>query len=210
MEFIFMSEGDTPVGLTHEHRYRELVDEGLLAERVGFDAFGSSEQHVAIGTASVSAPEVLYPYLMAITSRIRFIHLVTLLPTRINHALRVAERIATEDILSNGRVELGTGRGNTTLALRAFEVDPTENKAQWDEGVELIRSAFLNDTFSFVGDHYKIPPRSLVPKPLQLPYPPISVAAGSPSSVETAARKGGCMRSRKSQGQDASIHYSLP
>ncbi len=190
MEFIFMSEGDTPVGLTHEHRYRELIDEVLLAERVGFDAFGSSEQHVAIGTASISSPEVLYPYLMALTSRIRFIHLVTLLPTRINHALRVAERIATEDILSDGRVELGTGRGNTTLALRAFEVDPTENKAQWDEGIELIRSAFLDDPFSFVGDHYKIPPRSLVPKALQRPYPPISVAAGSPGSVETAARKG--------------------
>ncbi|WP_331743106.1 LLM class flavin-dependent oxidoreductase [Kitasatospora sp. NBC_01300] len=190
MDFILMTEGDTPPGLTHQHRYRELIEEVLLAERVGFDAFGSSEQHVAIGTASISAPEVLYPYLMALTNRIRFIHLVTLLPTRINHALRVAERIATEDILSNGRVELGTGRGNTTLALRAFEVDPTENKAQWREGIELIRRAFLDDPFSFVGEHYKIPPRSLVPKPLQGPYPPISAAAGSPSSVETAASMG--------------------
>jgi alkanesulfonate monooxygenase SsuD/methylene tetrahydromethanopterin reductase-like flavin-dependent oxidoreductase (luciferase family) len=190
MDFIMMTEGDTPVGFTHEHRYRELVEEVLLAERVGFDAFGSSEQHVAIGTASVSAPEVLYPYLMALTSRLRFIHLVTLLPTRMNHALRVAERIATEDILSNGRVELGTGRGNTTLALRAFEVDPAENKSQWREGVELIRRAFLDDPFSFVGEHYKIPPRSLVPKPLQSPYPPISAATGSPGSVEGAAALG--------------------
>lgn len=190
MDFILMTEGDTPAGLTHEHRYRELVDEVLLAERVGFDAFGSSEQHVAIGTASVSAPEVLYPYLMAITSRIRFIHLVTLLPTRMNHALRVAERIATEDILSGGRVELGTGRGNTTLALRAFEVDPADNRSQWREGVELIRRAFLDDPFSFVGEHYKIPPRSLVPKPLQWPYPPISAATGSPGSVEGAAALG--------------------
>ncbi|WP_413098496.1 LLM class flavin-dependent oxidoreductase [Streptomyces sp. Inha503] len=106
MDFILMSEGDTPVGLTHEHRYRELVEEVLLAERVGFDAFGSSD-----------------------------------------HALRVAERVATEDILSNGRVELGTGRGNTTLALRAFEVDPSENKSQWREGVELIRRAFLDAPF---------------------------------------------------------------
>ncbi|MYR55657.1 LLM class flavin-dependent oxidoreductase, partial [Streptomyces sp. SID625] len=190
MDFILMTEGDTPPGLTHEHRYRELIEEVLLAERVGFDAFGSSEQHVAIGTASISAPEVLYPYLMALTHRIRFIHLVTLLPTRINHALRVAERIATEDILSHGRVELGTGRGNTTLALRAFEVDPTENKAQWREGIELIRRAFLDDPFWYVGEHYKVPPRSLVPKPLQAPYPPISAAAGSPSSVETAASLG--------------------
>ena len=190
MDFILMTEGDTPVGLTHAHRYQELVEEVLLAEKVGFDAFGTSEQHVAIGTASISAPESFYPYLMALTSRIRFIHLVTLLPTRMNHALRVAERIATEDILSHGRIELGTGRGNTTLALRAFEVDPTDNKSQWREGVELIRRAFLDDTFSFVGEHYKVPPRSLVPKPLQSPHPPISAAAGSPSSVQTCAEMG--------------------
>jgi alkanesulfonate monooxygenase SsuD/methylene tetrahydromethanopterin reductase-like flavin-dependent oxidoreductase (luciferase family) len=190
MRFIFMSEGETAPGHTHQQRYRELVDEVLLAEKVGFDAFGTSEQHVAIGTASTSAPEVLYPYLMALTSRIQFIHLVTLLPTRINHALRVAERLATEDILSNGRVALGVGRGNTTLALRAFEVSPTENKAQLIEGIEVIRRAMAQDIFSFVGDHYKIPPRSLVPKHIQQPYPPILMATGSPESVRSAAQMG--------------------
>ncbi|RRQ28669.1 LLM class flavin-dependent oxidoreductase [Rhodococcus sp. Eu-32] len=190
MRFIFMSEGETPAGHTHEHRYRELIDEVLLAEEVGFDAFGTSEQHVAIGTATTSAPEVIYPYLMARTSRIRFIHLVTLLPTRINHALRVAERLATEDILSNGRVELGVGRGNTTLALRAFEVSPSENKAQQLEGLEVIRRALHNDIFSFVGEHYKIPPRSLVPKAIQAPCPPIHMATGSPESVRAAAELG--------------------
>ncbi|WP_280435492.1 LLM class flavin-dependent oxidoreductase [Nocardia carnea] len=190
MRFIFMSEGETAPGHTYEHRYRELVEEVLLAEEVGFDAFGTSEQHVAIGTATTSAPEVIYPYLMALTSRIRFIHLVTLLPTRINHALRVAERLATEDILSNGRVELGVGRGNTTLALRAFEVSPAENKAQQIEGLEVIRRALHNDVFSYVGEHYKIPPRSLVPKGIQAPYPPIHMATGSPESVRTAAELG--------------------
>ncbi|MFI6310142.1 LLM class flavin-dependent oxidoreductase [Nocardia fusca] len=190
MRFIFMSEGETAPGHTYEHRYRELVEEVLLAEEVGFDAFGTSEQHVAIGTATTSAPEVIYPYLMALTSRIRFVHLVTLLPTRINHALRVAERLATEDILSNGRVELGVGRGNTTLALRAFEVSPAENKAQQIEGLEVIRRALHNDVFSYVGQHYKIPPRSLVPKGIQAPCPPIHMATGSPESVRTAAELG--------------------
>ncbi|MEV3964746.1 LLM class flavin-dependent oxidoreductase [Nocardia sp. NPDC050193] len=190
MRFIFMSEGETAPGHTYEHRYRELIDEVLLAEEVGFDAFGTSEQHVAIGTATTSAPEVIYPYLMALTSRIRFVHLVTLLPTRINHALRVAERLATEDILSNGRVELGVGRGNTTLALRAFEVSPSENKAQQIEGLEVIRRALHNDVFSYVGEHYKIPPRSLVPKGIQTPCPPIHMATGSPESVRIAAELG--------------------
>lgn len=190
MRFIFMSEGETAPGASYEHRYRELIDEVLLAEEVGFDAFGTSEQHLAIGTATTSAPEVLYPYLMALTSRIRFVHLVTLLPTRINHAIRVAERLATQDVLSHGRVELGVGRGNTTLSLRAFEVSPSENKSQQLEGIEVIRRALHKDVFSFVGEHYKIPPRSLVPRSIQTPYPPIHMATGSPESVKAAAELG--------------------
>jgi alkanesulfonate monooxygenase SsuD/methylene tetrahydromethanopterin reductase-like flavin-dependent oxidoreductase (luciferase family) len=190
MRFIFFSEGETPPGHTHAQRYRELVDEVLLAEKVGFDAFGCSEQHFAVGTASTSAPEVIYPYLMALTSRIQFIHLITPLPKNINHALRVAERLATEDILSNGRVALTVGRGNTTLALHAFEVAPEVTKAQQMEGIEIIRRALYNDIFSFVGEHYKIPPRSLVPKHVQRPYPPILMATGSPDSIAAAARMG--------------------
>lgn len=190
MDFIFMSEGEAAPGLTHTARYQELIDEVLLAEKVGFDYFGTSEQHVALGTATISAPEVLYPYLMALTSRIRFIHLVTLLPRNMNHALRVAERLATEDILSGGRVELGTGRGNTTLALRAFEVDPTKNKSEWREGIEIIRKALSEPVFSHVGEHYKIPPRALVPSAVQYPHPPLSVAASGPSSHIEAAELG--------------------
>ncbi|MDI4231735.1 LLM class flavin-dependent oxidoreductase [Bradyrhizobium sp. Arg237L] len=190
MRFIFFSEGETQPGHTHAHRYRELIDEVILAEKVGFDAFGCSEQHFAIGTASTSAPEVIYPYMMALTSRIQFIHLITPLPKKINHALRVAERLATEDILSNGRVGLAVGRGNTTLALRAFEVDPEETKAQQMEGIEVIRRALSNDIFSFVGEHYKIPPRSLTPKHVTLPYPPIMMATSSPQSIAAAAHMG--------------------
>jgi alkanesulfonate monooxygenase SsuD/methylene tetrahydromethanopterin reductase-like flavin-dependent oxidoreductase (luciferase family) len=190
MRFGFISEGETPVGVTHQRRYLELIDEMLLAEKVGFDLVGTSEQHFAIGGISVSAPETLYPYVMALTSHVRFIHAITLMPMRFNHPLRVAERLATEDILSNGRVELGTGRGNTTLALRAFEVGVEENKAQWSEGIDLLRQAFLKDPFHFEGEYYKVPPRSLTPKPLQQPHPPLSVAATSPDTHKQAAQKG--------------------
>lgn len=190
MRFGFISEAETAPGATHRQRYFELIDEMIFAEKMGFDLVGTSEQHFAIGGISVSAPETLYPYVMALTSRIRFLHAITLLPMRINHPLRVAERVATEDILSHGRVELGTGRGNTTLALRAFEVSPEENKAQWSEGLDLIRTAFLNDPFHFEGEYYKVPPRSLTPKPVQYPHPPLSVAATSPETHRQAAEKG--------------------
>ncbi|MQA77195.1 MAG: LLM class flavin-dependent oxidoreductase [Streptosporangiales bacterium] len=203
MRFGFISEAETPPGFTHRQRYMEVVDEMLLAEKVGFDLVGTSEQHFAIGGVSVSAPETLYPYVMALTSRVRFIHAITLMPMRFNHPLRVAERLATEDILSNGRVELGTGRGNTTLALRAFEVGAEENKAQWSEGLDLLRAAFLHDPFHFEGEYYKVPPRSLTPKPVQIPHPPISVAATSPETHRQAAQKGiGAISSSSFMGFD--------
>ncbi|MFC3242542.1 LLM class flavin-dependent oxidoreductase [Gordonia humi] len=87
-------------------------------------------------------------------------------------------------------MELGVGRGNTTLALRAFEVSPAENKAQQLEGLEVIRRALHNDVFSYVGEHYKIPPRGLVPRGLQKPYPPIHMATGSPESSAGSGRTG--------------------
>ncbi|MCE2525425.1 MAG: LLM class flavin-dependent oxidoreductase [Acidimicrobiia bacterium] len=190
MRFGFLTEGDTKPGMTHYTRYHELVEQVLLAEKVGFDTFGASEQHLAIGGATTSAPEVIYAYLMALTTRIRFAHAIVLMPTRFNHPLRVAERLATMDILSHGRVEAAMGRGNTMLALRAFEVSPEENRAQLLEGVDLLRASFLDDPFTFVGNYYKVPPRSLVPKPVQYPHPPLALAATSPASHMLAAQKG--------------------
>ena len=190
MRFGFLTEGDTRPGATHYHRYHELVEQVLVAEKVGFDLFGASEQHLAIGGASTSAPEILYAYLAAVTTRIRFAHAIVLMPVRFNHPLRVAERLATLDIMSHGRVEAAMGRGNTMLALRAFEVSPEDNRSQLEEGIDLVRAAFLDDPFTFVGQHYKVPPRSLVPKPVQYPHPPLAVAATSPASHTLAAQKG--------------------
>ena len=190
MRFGFLSEGDTPIGSTHYQRYHELVDQVIAAERFGWDIFGCSEQHLAIGGASTSAPEVLYSYMMALTSRIKFSFAVALMPSRINHPIRTAERIATLDILSHGRMEAVFGRGNTMLALRAFEVDSETNKTEMEEGIDLIVSAFLNVPFNFVGEFYKVPPRSLIPKPITTPHPPLAVAATSVASSATAGAKG--------------------
>lgn len=189
MKFGYMSEGETAEGESYYHRYQELIKEVIYAEELGFDLFASSEQHFTFG-ATVSAPECLYSYLFAVTKRIRFRHAVCLMPYRINHPLRVAERIATEDILSGGRIELGTGRANTSLIVKAFEVNPEQTRDEWQEAVEIIRLAFTEQPFSYKGKFFDIPKRYMVPRPLQQPYPPISVAATSPDSMESAARMG--------------------
>ena len=190
MKFMFMSEGDTLPGESYQIRAWDLVDQVIHAEKWGFDSFGVSEQQFAVGGVSTSSPEVLYAYLFALTSRIRFAHAITLLPKNINHALKVACRTAVQDVLSRGRIELGVGRGNTTLALRAYEVDVEKNRSEVLEGIQVLKAAFTQDPFMFYGEHYKIPPRSLVPKPVQTPYPPLYMAATSPESHELAGELG--------------------
>lgn len=190
MKFGFLSEGDTPPGTTYDRRYWDLIDEVLLAEEMGFDYFGCSEQHVTVGGASVSSPEILYSYLIARTSRIRFRHASALTATRINHPLRTAERIAMEDILSRGRVELGLARGNSTAQLRAFEVELDETRSQLEEALAVIRAAFNERPFSYSGQHYEIPPRFLVPPPYQTPHPPLLLAATSDESHRWAGEEG--------------------
>lgn len=190
MKFGFWSEQETQVGHSYARRLHELIDEAILAERMGFDCICLSEQHVALGGISSSAPEVVYGYLAAVTSRIRLRPAVVLMPYRINHALRTAERLAVTDILSNGRAELYCGRSNTTIALRAFNVEASDTLPQMEEGIDVVRTALSQEIFSFEGKYYQIPPRSLVPKPLQKPYPPIGIAATSPRSHVWAGEQG--------------------
>ena len=190
MKFMFFSEGDTLAGESYQVRYKDLIEQVIHAEKWGFDSFGCSEQHFALGGVSTSSPEILYAYLFPLTKRIRFAHAITLLPKNINHALKVASRTTVQDVLSDGRIDLGVGRGNTTIGLRAFEVDIEKNREEWYEGIQVLQKAFTEDPFMYYGEHYKIPPRSLVPKPVQQPHPPIYTAATSPPSHEIAGQLG--------------------
>lgn len=190
LKFGFWSEQETQVGQSYARRLHELVDEARLAEKMGFDHIALSEQHVALGGISSSAPEVVFGYLAAVTSRVKLRSAVTLMPHRINHALRNAERLAVTDILSHGRMEFYGGRANTTIAMRAFNVDPRETLAQMEEGIALLRKSMREDIFTFEGKYYQIPPRQLVPKPFQKPHPVIGIAATSERSHQWAGSEG--------------------
>jgi alkanesulfonate monooxygenase SsuD/methylene tetrahydromethanopterin reductase-like flavin-dependent oxidoreductase (luciferase family) len=204
LKFGFWSEQETQVGHSYSRRLHELVDEAILAEKFNFDFVALSEQHVALGGISSSAPEVVFGYLAAKTTRIRLRGAVMLMPKKINHPLRTAERVSVLDILSNGRFELYCGRANTTIAMRAFNVDPAETQEQLEEGLDVIRSAMRNDIFTHQGKNYQIPPRMLVPKPLQKPHPPIGIAATSLRSHVWAGQQGlGVMSSNLYQGWEA-------
>ena len=171
------------------HRYHEVVEEAMYAERMGFDFWGTSEQHFGTG-AVVSSPETLFAYVAAKTSRIGLRHMVTLVPFAFNHPIRVAEHLATLDIMSTGRAELYVGRGNSTLELDGFAVSATENRAQMWEALEIIDKAMSQEEFEHHSETMDIPRRRLVPRSLQVPHPPIGTVSTSVESSRMAAERG--------------------
>jgi alkanesulfonate monooxygenase SsuD/methylene tetrahydromethanopterin reductase-like flavin-dependent oxidoreductase (luciferase family) len=170
--------------------YQQVVAQVQYAEIMGFTSCWTVEHHFLGEYSHCSAPEVLYGYLAAKTSRIRLGHGVVLLPFPYNHPIRVAERVATLDLLSNGRVEFGTGRSGTLLELDGFGIPLDESRARWEEALDMILKMWTQETFSYQGTYFQIPERIIVPKPLQKPHPPIWMAATSSESHEIAGCKG--------------------
>ncbi|MGV0791202.1 LLM class flavin-dependent oxidoreductase [Mycolicibacterium sp. XJ1819] len=189
MRFGTLSEADTPDGMTHYHRYHEQLEEAAFADSLGFDFWGVSEQHFLPTTSSISAPETFFAAVAARTRRIKLRFLsVVMLP--FNHPVRVAERLATLDILSDGRVELCTARSNSPFTLDVFGVDPNETRSLWREGTEATIRALTEDPFEFKGQHYTIPPRSVTPKLYRDEMFPVMVIGTSLESCEIAGANG--------------------
>lgn len=168
----------------------EALEQIKLADRLGFDYVWEVEHHF-MGEFSVSsAPEVFLAAVSQHTERIRIGHGVVLLPFGYNHPIRVAERAATLDILSNGRLEFGTGRSATIYEMQPFGVDPEKTRDEWDEAVRMIPQMWTQDEFSWDSDRMRIPTRNVLPKPLQKPHPPMWMAGTQPSSATLAAERG--------------------
>jgi alkanesulfonate monooxygenase SsuD/methylene tetrahydromethanopterin reductase-like flavin-dependent oxidoreductase (luciferase family) len=173
-----------------EHRcYHEALAQIELADRLGFDTVWEVEHHFLTEFAHSSAPEVFLSAVAQRTSRIRIGHGVVLLPHKFNHPIRVAERVAALDLLSNGRVEFGTGR-SSQYEQAGFEIDTDLSRDMWQEALEIIPRMWTEDPFEYRGRFTTVPSRSVLPKPLQKPHPPIWMAATSPLSWEIAGRNG--------------------
>jgi alkanesulfonate monooxygenase SsuD/methylene tetrahydromethanopterin reductase-like flavin-dependent oxidoreductase (luciferase family) len=190
MRFGLLQESETELGSTHYFRYRELVREVQRAEEMGFDYWGTSEQHFVSPLATVTAPEVLYGAIAAQTHTIKIRHMVTLLPFNFNHPLRVAERMATLDVVSAGRAQLGCGRANHLWQLDAFQIKATETRPQMLEAMEVIEKALRLPEFEHHGALLDIPKRRLSPRPVQHPRPPMYVIATSTESHQIAGERG--------------------
>ena len=169
--------------------YKDAMAEAVLAEEVGFEYYWQTEHHFYPEIGHSSAPELFLAALAQHTSKIRLGLGVVVLPC--NHPFRVVEYVSTLDVLSGGRVELGTGRGASVYHSEAFGYDAEGAKELWDESIQIIASMFVDDPFpGWKGAHYDLPQRDLVPKPVQKPHPPMWLAATQPATFAKAARMG--------------------
>jgi alkanesulfonate monooxygenase SsuD/methylene tetrahydromethanopterin reductase-like flavin-dependent oxidoreductase (luciferase family) len=159
----------------------QAMDQIRLADQVGFNTVWVVEHHFQTEYSHSSAPEVFLGAVSQQTSHIRLGHGVVLLPMPFNHPVRVAERVATLDILSRGRVEFGVGR-SAMGEQKGFEIDASDSRAMMLEALAAIPKMWTSETFSWDGRYFRVPERAIVPKPVQKPHPPIWQASTSPDS----------------------------
>lgn len=169
----------------------ESLDQVELADRLGFDCAWATEHHFLEEVSHSSAPEVFLAACSQRTKTIRLGHGVCLAPPHYNHPARVAERLSTLDLLSNGRVEWGTGESSTLIEMSGYGVDPAQKTAMWRECVEQTANMMAMRPYpGFQGQFFSMPARNVIPKPMQRPHPPVWMACSRRESIIRAARHG--------------------
>ena len=169
---------------------RHTVDQIVHADKHGWDHVWLTEHHFLGGFSHMSAPEIIFGAAAYQTHHIRFGFGLALTPPKYNHPVRIAERAAMLDCLSNGRVDLGSGRSTTPAELYGFGLDPEESRAQWEEGLEAVARLLAEEDVELDGEFVKMPARTVYPRPVQQPHPPLWVGGVGPGNAERAAKRG--------------------
>jgi alkanesulfonate monooxygenase SsuD/methylene tetrahydromethanopterin reductase-like flavin-dependent oxidoreductase (luciferase family) len=171
--------------------FQDALTQVELADRLGIDYAWEVEHHFLEEYSHSSAPEVFLAAASQRTRHIRLGHGIVLMPPGYNHPARVAERLATLDLVSNGRVEWGTGESASRAELEGYGVPPAERRAMWRETVEQVANMLAMEPYpGFDGRYFSMPARNVLPKPVQKPHPPIWVACSNRETIHLAAQLG--------------------
>ncbi len=191
MKFGIFYEHQLPRPWKEDSEYRLLqqsLDQIELADQLGFDYAWEVEHHFLEEYSHSSAPEVFLAAASQRTKNIRLGHGIVQLTT--NHPARVAERISTLDLLSDGRVEFGIGEGSSVTELHPFDRRFRDKRAVWEDAVRCILPMFQESAWEYHGEYFDFPLRNVLPKPRQKPHPPLWVACSQFETIEMVARRG--------------------
>src|SRR5712691_13008623 len=170
MRFGIYAEMQTAPGKSHADMTWEILRQIEHADQVGFDVYSVIDHHFFQKFSISANPLALFSAAAQRTQRIRF--RVALFTLPLENSMRLAGQIAEADILTSGRLEWGSGRGHAWL-FGPSDVPLEESKPRYMEAIEILIRAWTQDKFSFAGKHYNVQDVSVVPKPLQKPYPPL-------------------------------------
>ena len=170
---------------------QNALDQVELADKLGFDYVWEVEHHFLEEYSHSSAPEIFLAACSQRTKNIRLGHGIIQTAPKYNHPARTAERVATLDLVSNGRVDFGSGESSSEAELGGFTIDPITKREQWREGLEVAIRCMTEVPFTgHKGEYVEMPPRNVVPKPTQKPHPPLWVACSRRETILLAAENG--------------------
>jgi len=174
-----------------EKLLNNALEQVEFADKVGFDYVWEVEHHFLEEYSHSSAPEVFLAAASQRTKNIRLGHGIIQTSPLFNHPARTAERLATLDLISGGRVEFGSGEAATSAELGGFNIPVEQKREQWREGLETVVRCMSEQPFTGVdGEWVQMPPRNVVPKPKQKPHPPLWVACSRRETIVMAAKEG--------------------
>ncbi len=186
------------VGVYHEFHCRpdqtqaaafaEALDQIEAADRWGLDAIWLAEIHQQARRSVMSAPMTVASAIAARTKRIKIGTGVQVLP--LCHPLRLAEETATVDQISSGRLLFGVGRSGNPRSYMAYGVPYSESRERFLETLDIVKSAWTQERFSYEGKYWHFDNASAVPQPFQKPHPPIRVAAASEETFPSLGEAG--------------------
>jgi alkanesulfonate monooxygenase SsuD/methylene tetrahydromethanopterin reductase-like flavin-dependent oxidoreductase (luciferase family) len=176
------------LGLSEAQAYAETLGQIELADRLGYGCAWLVEHHFLRGYSHASKPELLLAAAAARTGRIRLGHAIIPLP--LHHPVHVAERIATLDIISGGRLEVGIGRGFSPREYAAFGADMAASRELVEESLDILLRSFARTPVTHHGRRYRLEALDILPHVVQEPHPPLWTAAVSPESFDWAAARG--------------------
>ena len=188
MRFGFFDQLPCAEGYSERQRYQDIMAQIELGDALGFQTAWLGELHFSRPFSILATPLMVLAAAAQRTSRIRLGTAVTLLP--LHNPVKVAEEAATADILSDGRLEFGVGRGTAPIHYVGYDIPQEESRERFEEGLDFILQAWTHESFSYQGKYFRAQDLTLVPRPIQTPHPPIRIAANSPDTFPIAGRRG--------------------
>ena len=188
MNFGFLTECYVKEGKSHAQAFADTFEQVDQAEALGMDSVWMVEQHFRPWASILPSPMLMASAIAMRTQRMRIGLAVQVLP--LSNPLRSAEEACMMDQISQGRFDYGVGRSGITKFYNGYNVPYDESRARFDESLDIIMTAFNNETFSYEGQFYSFQDVTVAPAPVQQPHPPVWVATATPESFPALGKRG--------------------